>query len=48
MKLVTYDAGNGPRAGVIVDEHVLDTGTLLASRASCVMYVLCWNYQMIR
>jgi 2-keto-4-pentenoate hydratase/2-oxohepta-3-ene-1,7-dioic acid hydratase in catechol pathway len=32
MKLVTYDAGNGPRAGVIVDGRVLDAGTLLAEQ----------------
>lgn len=29
MKLCTYDMGNGPRAGVIVDGRVLDVGTLL-------------------
>jgi fumarylacetoacetate (FAA) hydrolase len=29
MKLCTYDAGNGPRAGVVVDAHVLDVATLL-------------------
>jgi fumarylacetoacetate (FAA) hydrolase len=29
MKLCTYDTGNGPRAGVVVDERVLDIATLL-------------------
>jgi len=29
MKLVTYDRGDGPRAGVVVDERVLDAATLL-------------------
>ena len=29
MKLVCYDAANGPRAGVVVDEQVLDVATLL-------------------
>ncbi|HXH08877.1 MAG TPA: fumarylacetoacetate hydrolase family protein [Alphaproteobacteria bacterium] len=29
MRLCTYDTGNGPRAGVIVDERVLDVATLL-------------------
>jgi fumarylacetoacetate (FAA) hydrolase len=29
MKLLTYDAGNGPRAGVLVDGQVLDIATLL-------------------
>lgn len=29
MKLCTYDTGHGPRAGVIVDERVLDVATLL-------------------
>jgi fumarylacetoacetate (FAA) hydrolase len=29
MKLCTYDTGNGPRAGVVVDEQVLDVATLL-------------------
>ena len=29
MKLLTYDAANGPRAGVVVDGRVLDIGTLL-------------------
>jgi fumarylacetoacetate (FAA) hydrolase len=29
MKLCTYDTGNGPHAGVVVDEHVLDAATLL-------------------
>jgi 2-keto-4-pentenoate hydratase/2-oxohepta-3-ene-1,7-dioic acid hydratase in catechol pathway len=32
MKLVTYDAGNGPRAGVVVDDHVLDIATLLGEQ----------------
>lgn len=29
MKLCTYDTGNGPRAGVVVDERVVDAATLL-------------------
>lgn len=29
MKLCTYDAGNGPRAGVVVGDRVLDAATLL-------------------
>ena len=29
MKLLTYDAANGPRAGVVVDGQVLDIATLL-------------------
>jgi fumarylacetoacetate (FAA) hydrolase len=29
MRLCTYDTGNGPRAGVVVDERVLDVATLL-------------------
>ena len=29
MKLITYDCGDGPRAGVVVDERVLDAATLL-------------------
>ena len=29
MKLVTYDRGDGPRAGVVVDGRVLDAATLL-------------------
>ena len=29
MKLITYDCGDGPRAGVVVDERVLDVATLL-------------------
>jgi fumarylacetoacetate (FAA) hydrolase len=29
MKLVCYDSGRGPRAGVVVAEHVLDVATLL-------------------
>jgi fumarylacetoacetate (FAA) hydrolase len=32
MKLCTYDDGNGPRAGVIVDGRVLDAATLLGSQ----------------
>ncbi len=32
MKLVTYDAGSGPRAGVVVDEHVLDVAMLLGEQ----------------
>jgi 2-keto-4-pentenoate hydratase/2-oxohepta-3-ene-1,7-dioic acid hydratase in catechol pathway len=32
MKLCTYDTGNGPRAGVVVDERVLDVATLLAEQ----------------
>jgi fumarylacetoacetate (FAA) hydrolase len=32
MKLCTYDAGNGPRAGVVVDAHILDAATLLGER----------------
>lgn len=33
MKLCTYDAGNGPRAGVVVDTRVLDVATLLGESA---------------
>jgi 2-keto-4-pentenoate hydratase/2-oxohepta-3-ene-1,7-dioic acid hydratase in catechol pathway len=33
MKLVTYDAGDGPRAGVVVDDRVLDAATLLGERS---------------
>ena len=33
MKLVTYDRGDGPRAGVVVDEQVLDVPTLLGERS---------------
>lgn len=33
MKLCTYDAGNGPRAGVIVDGRVLDVATLLGEQS---------------
>ena len=33
MKLCTYDAGNGPRAGVVVDTRVLDAATLLGESA---------------
>jgi fumarylacetoacetate (FAA) hydrolase len=29
MKLLTYDEGTGPRAGVLVDDHVVDAATLL-------------------
>jgi hypothetical protein len=29
MKLCTYDTGNGPRAGVVVGEQVLDVAALL-------------------
>jgi hypothetical protein len=29
VKLLTYDAANGPRAGVVTDGRVLDIGTLL-------------------
>ncbi len=32
MKLVTYDSGNEPRAGVVVNEHVLDAATLLGEQ----------------
>jgi 2-keto-4-pentenoate hydratase/2-oxohepta-3-ene-1,7-dioic acid hydratase in catechol pathway len=32
MKLLTYDAANGPRAGVVVDEQVLDIATLLGEQ----------------
>jgi fumarylacetoacetate (FAA) hydrolase len=32
MKLLTYDAANGPRAGVVVDGQVLDIATLLKER----------------
>src|SRR5256885_12081869 len=32
MKLCTYDTGNGPRAGVIVAERVLDVTTLLGEQ----------------
>jgi len=32
MKLCAYDTGNGPRAGVIVDERVLDVATLLGEQ----------------
>jgi fumarylacetoacetate (FAA) hydrolase len=33
MKLCTYDTGNGPRAGVVVDERVLDAATLLGAQS---------------
>src|SRR5262245_25896113 len=33
MKLITYDRGDGPRAGVVVDEQVLDVATLLGARS---------------
>jgi hypothetical protein len=29
VKLVTYDTGNGPRAGVVVDGQVLDVATVI-------------------
>jgi 2-keto-4-pentenoate hydratase/2-oxohepta-3-ene-1,7-dioic acid hydratase in catechol pathway len=32
MKLVSYDTGNGPRAGVVVDERVLDVAALLGEQ----------------
>jgi fumarylacetoacetate (FAA) hydrolase len=32
MKLCTYDTGNGPRAGVIVEEQVQDVATLLGEQ----------------
>ena len=32
MKLLTYDAANGPRAGVVVDGQVLDIATLLGEQ----------------
>jgi fumarylacetoacetate (FAA) hydrolase len=32
MKLCTYDTGNGPRAGVVVDERVLDVAALLGEQ----------------
>src|SRR5215470_4070035 len=32
MKLLTYNAADGPRAGVVVDEQVLDVATLLRER----------------
>jgi fumarylacetoacetate (FAA) hydrolase len=32
MKLCTYDTGNGPRAGVILDERVLDVAPLLGAQ----------------
>jgi 2-keto-4-pentenoate hydratase/2-oxohepta-3-ene-1,7-dioic acid hydratase in catechol pathway len=34
MKLVTYDGGAGPRAGVLVDERVLDVTALLGAAAT--------------
>jgi fumarylacetoacetate (FAA) hydrolase len=33
MKLCTYDTGNGPRAGVVADERVLDVSTLLGAQS---------------
>jgi fumarylacetoacetate (FAA) hydrolase len=33
MQLVTYDRGDGPRAGVVVNERVLDVATLLSERS---------------
>src|SRR5439155_18594464 len=32
MKLCTYDTGNGPRAGVVIAERVLDVATLLGEQ----------------
>ncbi|MBX5489861.1 MAG: fumarylacetoacetate hydrolase family protein [Chloroflexi bacterium] len=32
MKLLTYDAGAGPRAGVLVDDRVVDLSALLGTR----------------
>jgi fumarylacetoacetate (FAA) hydrolase len=32
MKLITYDRGDGPRTGVVVDEQVVDVATLLGER----------------
>jgi fumarylacetoacetate (FAA) hydrolase len=32
MKLVCYDPGNGPRAGVVVDQNLLDIATLLGKQ----------------
>ena len=32
MKLLTYDSGNGPRAGVVVDGQVVDVATLLGEQ----------------
>ena len=29
MKLCTYDTGNGPHAGVVVDQQVMDAASLL-------------------
>ena len=34
MKLVTYDIGAGPRAGVLLDERVIDATTLLGAEHS--------------
>ena len=34
MKLCTYDTGNGPRAGLIAAERVLDVATLLGEQGS--------------
>ena len=31
MKLLTYDIGSGPRAGVLVDDRVLDVTALLGA-----------------
>jgi fumarylacetoacetate (FAA) hydrolase len=33
MQLVTYDRGDGPSAGVVVNEQVLDVATLLSERS---------------
>jgi fumarylacetoacetate (FAA) hydrolase len=32
MKLLTYDAGSGPRAGVLIEDRVLDASALLGAR----------------
>ena len=34
MKLVTYDVGTGPRAGVVADDQVIDATTLLGAHQS--------------
>src|SRR5919112_554949 len=33
MKLLTYEAGAGPRAGVLVEDRVVDAGELLGASA---------------
>ena len=33
MKLITYDRGDGPRAGIVVDEQVLDAATSMSPEA---------------